>query len=362
MIETKDELFQLLRKSDQALDFFQLNSKGFFWLWNSSKAEQVYISPGFWEHLGYSQLSGITDMPSWRAVIFPEDALISEQHSRRQLENTSYRYQQVVHYLHRNGQTVRMMNTGIAINDVDGEGPYVLGSLEPITADKNQVNTSAEINLEVFFEASESLLCVIDENFHVKRINQNWESRLQISPKELMAENFLDFLHREDRRLAEEYLKQLFAGRPDAKFIGRVVTDDSKKHIIEWKAKLANELVYLVGTEVTEQVDVQRELLENRNFIDKVLKTLPGHIFIYDLEKKRMTFSNMGLTRYFDRGELEMKLNDHSLFGELLHPDDRSNMARFIFEMSSAYDNEVVERILKFSIDCIVVMKLKESA
>lgn len=347
MIETKDELYQLLRKSDQALEFFQNNAKGFFWMWNPSQPEQVYLSPGFWEHLGYSQLSGITDMPSWRAVIFPEDALISEQHTRRQLEEPNYRYTQVINYLHRNGQTVRMLSSGITVRDVEEEGPYVLGSLEPITAEVFPVSNSSDINLEVFFETSESLLCVIDEGFSIKRINDIWESRLQITRREMMEMNFLDFLHREDRRLAEEYLRQLFAGRPDAKFIGRVMTDDAKKHIIEWKAKASNELVYLVGTEVTEQVEVQRELVENRNFIDKVLKTLPGHIFIYDLEKKQMTFSNMGLTRYFDRGELEVKLNDHSLFGELLHPDDRSNMARFIFEMSTANDNEVVERIFR---------------
>ena len=87
MIALKDELFLLLRKSDQALEFFQENAKGYFWMWNPAKPEQVYLSPGFWKHLGYDKLSGITDMPSWRAVIFPEDALISEQHTRLQLEN-----------------------------------------------------------------------------------------------------------------------------------------------------------------------------------------------------------------------------------------------------------------------------------
>jgi PAS domain S-box-containing protein len=347
MIETKDELFQLLRKSDQALEFFQNNAKGFFWIWNPTQPDQVYLSPGFWEHLGYNQLSGITDMPSWRAVIFPEDALISEQHTRRQLEDPNYRYGQVINYLHRNGQTVRLLSSSITVCDVEDEGPYLLGALEPIGTEVIPVVNSSDINLEVFFETSESLLCVIDENFKIKRVNDIWESRLQITRKEMMEVNFLDFLHREDRRLVDEYLRQLFAGRPDAKFIGRVITDAAKKHIIEWKAKASNEMLYLVGTEVTEQVDVQRELVENRNFIDKVLKTLPGHIFIYDLEKKQMTFSNMGLTRYFDRGELEVKLNDHSLFGELLHPDDRSNMARFIFEMSTANDNEVVERIFR---------------
>lgn len=347
MIALKDELFLLLRKSDQALEFFQENAKGYFWMWNPAKPDQVYLSPGFWKHLGYDKLSGITDMPSWRAVIFPEDALISEQHTRLQLENPAYRYQQVISYLHRNGQTVRMMSSGITVHDVSGEGHYVIGSLEPLSLEQPESLVKSDINLEVFFETSESLLCVIDEDFKIQRINDIWENRLQISRKEMMSFSFLDFLHRDDRRLAEDYIRQLFAGRPDARFIGRVVSDDAKKHIIEWKAKSANELVYLVGTEVTEQVDVQKELVESRNFIDKVLKTLPGHIFIYDLEKKQMTFSNMGLTRYFDRGELETKLNNHSLFGELLHPDDRSNMARFIFEMTSANDNEVVERIFR---------------
>ena len=69
-----------------------------------------------------------------------------------------------------------------------------------------------------FFWRSAAMFGVLDSDYLFQEVNSAWENLLGLSTGQLLAKNFLDFIHSEDRPAIAYYFEQLQSGMATVTF------------------------------------------------------------------------------------------------------------------------------------------------
>ena len=69
----KTELYEMIKKDSVIFDFLQENSLDGMWYWDLENPENEWISPRFWQILGYNPKEKKHLVSQWQEIIFPED-------------------------------------------------------------------------------------------------------------------------------------------------------------------------------------------------------------------------------------------------------------------------------------------------
>jgi PAS domain S-box-containing protein len=129
----KKELYELIKTDDSIFEFIQNQSFDGFWFWDIENDENEWISPSFWETLGYNPNEMDHKTVAWQNIINPDDLLIANQNFTKHCQNPNHPYNQVIRYTHKNGSTVWMQSKGVVIRNSAGKPIRMLGINNDIT-------------------------------------------------------------------------------------------------------------------------------------------------------------------------------------------------------------------------------------
>lgn len=95
--------------------------------------------------------------------------------------------------------------------------------------------------------------------------------------------------------------------------------------------------------DVTPEEQGGDELALSRHFIERVVSTIPGHVSLYDLQARKLLYSNGPHRNSEGVAHLDRPWRTESHFLASLHPDDYAAAAKWLQDWTSILDGEVME-------------------
>jgi diguanylate cyclase (GGDEF)-like protein/PAS domain S-box-containing protein len=154
----KDELDQLILSDISIFEFIKSSSLDGMWYWDLEDPEKEWMSPNFWELMGYAPSEMKHLASEWQDKIFTEDLEVAIDNFNKHLENPNHPYDQVVRYKHKDGSTVWVRCRGIAIRDKNGKPIRMLGAHNDLTEIMNQKQEIEELNKQLYEQANKDFL------------------------------------------------------------------------------------------------------------------------------------------------------------------------------------------------------------
>src|SRR5690606_10333409 len=135
-----------------------------------------------------------------------------------------------------------------------------------------------------FFNQTRSLLLIAGVDGYTKKVNPAYEIVSGYSAKSLMAVPFTAFIHPDDRELAVLEIQQGLEQTYLHDLHRRICSPDrSIRHLrLDCTTSLDNQYFYVVGEDVTEQLEFEKTLAELDRFARSTLDALSCHIAILD--------------------------------------------------------------------------------
>jgi PAS domain S-box-containing protein len=154
-----------------------------------------------------------------------------------------------------------------------------------------------ENSLKGFFNLSSDLFCIASPDAYFLRVNPSFTAALGYSERELLSRPFLDFVHPDDIAATRREMQVLAAGEPVNRFRNRYRTRDGEFRWIEWSARAAreDEIIYGVGRDVTDAVQLTREIQVKDQRERAILDSMPAVVYLKDVQG-RYQFVNQRFT------------------------------------------------------------------
>jgi PAS domain S-box-containing protein len=118
--------------------------------------------------------------------------------------------------------------------------------------------------LDQFFNVSLDFLCIANTDGHFLRLNPVWEKTLGYSMEELMAKQFIDFVHPDDLERTLKALSTLAAQQKVMHFENRCRAKDGSYRWLEWTSAPAENLIYAVARDFTDRLRAEAEDQQRR--------------------------------------------------------------------------------------------------
>ena len=154
----KDELDKLIVSEISIFNFILSGSLDGIWYWDLEHPENEWMSPRFWEVLGYDPAEMKHLASEWQDKIFPEDLQVAVDNFHKHLENPKHHYDQIVRYRHKDGSTVWVRCRGIAIPDGNGKPVRMLGAHNDLTEIMKAKEEIEELNKQLSEQANKDFL------------------------------------------------------------------------------------------------------------------------------------------------------------------------------------------------------------
>ncbi|MGB3934406.1 MAG: sensor domain-containing diguanylate cyclase [Burkholderiales bacterium] len=129
----KRELYALVQNERTIFDFLQESSLDGLWYWDLEAPENEWLSPRFWQILGYDPADKKHLANEWQDLINPDDLQTALKNFRAHCADPKHPYEQLVRYKHADGSTVWVRCRGLAIRDASGKPIRMLGAHNEVT-------------------------------------------------------------------------------------------------------------------------------------------------------------------------------------------------------------------------------------
>lgn len=234
-----------------------------YWDWEIPY-QQEYLSPGFKRMFGYEDDELPNTPETWQRLIFPEDLpRVLETYDRHVQSRGQVPYYNEVRYRHKDGSTVWVICSGQVIEwDRAGQPLRMIGCHIDITKLK-QVEAQlqeAKEELEHFFTVALDLLCIADVDGYFRRLNLAWENTLGYTLADLEGQQFLDFVHPDDREATLAAIASLNEQVVVSAFVNRYRCKDGSYRYIEWYSRPYGKLIYAAARDITERKQTELHL------------------------------------------------------------------------------------------------------
>ncbi len=133
---------------------------------------------------------------------------------------------------------------------------------------------SARTNeLQQFFDLSPDLLCIVDLEGRLLRVNRAWEAQLGRAPTDLPGASFLAYVHPEDADASQLAMARLIVGGQMHSFVNRQRNQAGDYRQIEWRCVVSGGMIHAVGRDITDHTQAAAALREgNRQLVDSHAK------------------------------------------------------------------------------------------
>ena len=204
----KKELYDLTKNDTKIFEFIQSGSLDGIWYWDLEDSENEWMSPKFWETLGYDPEEKKHLASEWQNIIFKEDLNLAFSNFEKHCADPNYPYDQIVRYKHKNGSTVWIRCRGLAIRDQNGKPIRMLGAHTDITDLKEAEKKYSRLMKEyekVFNGTQDAMFLIkvtLNGEFRYIRNNLSHQNKTGISleqlrnssPQELLGEETGDIV------------------------------------------------------------------------------------------------------------------------------------------------------------------------
>jgi PAS domain S-box-containing protein len=128
---------------DQARFAFLLEvSLDGLWMWDLETPDRGWMSPRFWERLGYDPHDHAQRAADWGRLMHPDASRAAVARFEAFCAQPDHMYDEVLRYRHRDGSSVWLRCRGMAVRNAGGRAIRLLGAHNDITALKH---TEAEL-------------------------------------------------------------------------------------------------------------------------------------------------------------------------------------------------------------------------
>lgn len=146
-------------------------------------------------------------------------------------------------------------------------------------------------------------------------------------------ETYISCIHPDDLQMMQDEIQRCVAAHKSYEIYHRIITKDKAlKYIHSIGDALLDsdgKLFKMYGTaqDITKEYYIEKQLRENREFIQKIADTTPSLIASYDLQTKKLTFINSAFETLlgYDTDLIYSKGTD--FFKNIIHPEDYSTVA-----------------------------------
>lgn len=127
----------------------------------------------------------------------------------------------------------------------------------------------AEREIDDIYDLSPDLLCILDVDGYLKRVNPAFERVLGYPTAELLSRPLVSFVHPDDRARAQQMIDTLPEAGGPTKFDIRYVGPDGETRWLEWSARpmVESGLIYGAARDVTDSRRLLQELTDSRRRI-----------------------------------------------------------------------------------------------
>jgi PAS domain S-box-containing protein len=124
----------------------------------------------------------------------------------------------------------------------------------------------AEDELGRLFDLSLDLICVVDHDGRLRRLNPAWKALLDFNGDDLLSIHLKDLVHPDDWQATEDQVKHLLAGGTKASFENRTRCRDGSYRWVHWNAAPlpGQRLFFATGRDITERKHLTAELEKAR--------------------------------------------------------------------------------------------------
>ena len=199
----KDELYSLINSDTGIFEFIQSGSLDGIWYWDLENPESEWMSPRFWETLGYNPDEKKHLASEWQDIIFQEDLKLATENFEKHCKDPNHPYDQIVRYQHKNGSTIWIRCRGLAIRDENGKALRMLGAHTDITELKETEQKISQLTREYekVFNGTQDAMFLMkvneDGSFCYVRNNLSHQIKTGISLNEIMNKSPQELLGKE---------------------------------------------------------------------------------------------------------------------------------------------------------------------
>ncbi|MCL9783447.1 sensor domain-containing diguanylate cyclase [Vibrio sp. S4M6] len=143
--DLKIELYDLISSDHKIFELLYTSSLDGIWYWDTEQ-DTEWVSPEWWERLGYGPDEHPYLAEKWRELFHPDDVERIVEAFQSHSEDPNHPYDHVVRYLHKDGSTVWTRCRGIGIRNEHGKVTRMLGSYVDVTAFKKIEQQLRETN------------------------------------------------------------------------------------------------------------------------------------------------------------------------------------------------------------------------
>lgn len=343
----KKELYDLVKKDESIFDFIQEASLDGLWYWDLEHPEEEWMSPKFWDVLGYDY----RDMPyksnAWQHLINQDDLKVAAKNLEKHCKDPDYPYDQTVRYRHKDGSTVWIRCRGMAIRDENGKAIRMLGAHQDITKFKREA-----IKQKLIIEGSN--LGTWEWYVQSQEIifNDRWAELLGYTLAELEPlsyETWSNLVHPDDLKKAEEQLKLCIEkkiGLYDVEIRmkhknGHWVWVNDRGNVVEWTATGKPILMFGTQQDISERKAKEFELERNAQLLKASQKIAKIGTWELDIATGITTWTD----EVYEIHEVKKDFNHNKVNGiNFYHPDYRAKISEAI--------NTSIEKKIPFDVKC----------
>jgi PAS domain S-box-containing protein len=199
----KSELYNTILEDAEIFEFIQEGSLDGIWYWDLQKIDNIWMSPKFWEVLGYDPAEKKHLSSEWQDIIFQDDLKLALENFKRHCEDPNHPYDQIVRYKHGSGSTVWIRCRGLAIRNEQGSAIRMLGAHTDITEIKlkeEQVDAVKQ-RLEIIFHGTHDSMALIsvqeDGSFKYELVNSAYLKQFSLPKNKVEGLSPIDVFGKE---------------------------------------------------------------------------------------------------------------------------------------------------------------------
>ncbi len=293
-IYLKDELYTLIKNDTSIFEFIQSGSLDGIWYWDLENPEIEWMSPKFWQTLGYNPDEKKHLASEWQDIIFQEDLKLAVENLRKHCADPNHPYDQIVRYTHKNGSTVWIRCRGLAIRDENGKPIRMLGAHTDITdlkeAEKEITRLTKEY--EKVFNGTQDAMFLMkvleNDEFRYVRNNLAHQNKTGILLEQIMDKSPQELLGKEMGDIVSENYKKCVIASKSIVYEEELNLPGGERI---WLTTLTpvfedDKVSYVVGssTDITERKKLEIELDKQANY-DKLTGLPNRRLFFERLER-----------------------------------------------------------------------------